>query len=230
MNLADLKKPFDPDRVSWRIGVAKTGDGGDMRGLALAYLDARDVQDRLDEVCGIAGWQCRYSLQGETTICEIGVKVGDEWIWKADGAGATDVEAEKGALSSAFKRAAVKFGVGRYLYDIESPWVRIEPLYPNSKQTKIAASEKARLRKILDGGAKVTMREQKEVERKSEAGQWTDTQIEILFNYSKSAEVDAWADRCEAALIRLKEVSPADHERLMDKLQLRYEQLGSAAA
>jgi hypothetical protein len=47
------------------------------------------------------------------------------WIWKADGAGATDVEGEKGMLSDALKRAAVRWGVGRYLYEMNSPWVAI---------------------------------------------------------------------------------------------------------
>jgi Rad52/22 family double-strand break repair protein len=36
------------------------------------------------------------------------------------------MEAEKGALSDAFKRAAVRWGVGRYLYEIKSPWITLE--------------------------------------------------------------------------------------------------------
>jgi hypothetical protein len=61
------------------------------------------------------------------TVCDIGIKVmGASGIWKADGAGDTDVEAEKGALSDAFKRAAVRWGVGRYLYGLPSPWVELE--------------------------------------------------------------------------------------------------------
>jgi hypothetical protein len=139
MNLADLKKPFDPERVSWRVG-STTQDKS--KGMMLAYIDARDVQDRLDDVCGVENWQCRYSLQDKTTICEIGVKIGDEWVFKADGAGATDVEAEKGQLSDSFKRAAVKWGIGRYLYDIDSPWVEVEPA---GRSVKMKASEKPKL-------------------------------------------------------------------------------------
>jgi hypothetical protein len=132
-----LSEPFDADAISWRVGSTnidqKTGeprDGKPASGMALAYLDARDVMDRLDLVCGPEGWQCRYSHVGATAVCEIGIRIvqagTDEWIWKADGAGATDIEAEKGALSDAFKRAAVRFGVGRYLYGLSSPWVDLQ--------------------------------------------------------------------------------------------------------
>lgn len=52
MNLDDLRKPFDPASISWRVG-STTKDK--TKGMALAYIDARDVQDRLDAVCGVGG-------------------------------------------------------------------------------------------------------------------------------------------------------------------------------
>jgi len=118
-----LAAPFPAHLVSWRVG-STTGDKS--KGMALAFIDARDVMERLDDVCSPAGWQCRYPHANGKTVCEIGLKVGDEWIWKADGAGDTDVEKEKGALSDAFKRAAVRWGIGRYLYHLPSPWVDLE--------------------------------------------------------------------------------------------------------
>lgn len=148
IDVSKLNAPFDPAKVSWRIG-STTADK--KRGMALAYIDARDVMERLDEVCGVAGWQCAYPhAEGKKTICSIGIKIGEEWIWKADGAGDSDVEAEKGALSDAFKRAAVKWGIGRYLYDVDSPWVEIEAA---GRSFRIADKEYARLAKVL-GGAK----------------------------------------------------------------------------
>jgi len=49
-------------------------------------------------VCG-ALWQNEHpDPNGKTTICRIGLKIDGEWIWRADGAGDTKVEAEKGAL------------------------------------------------------------------------------------------------------------------------------------
>lgn len=130
-----LAAPFPPERVSWRVGTSnkkkrqkETGDqyAKATKGQALAYLDARDVMDRLDEVCGPGGWANRYTHAEKKTVCEIGIRIEGEWVWKSDGAGDSDIEAEKGALSDAFKRAAVRWGVGRYLYDVSSPWVDLD--------------------------------------------------------------------------------------------------------
>lgn len=123
IDFAALTAPFPADAVSWRVGSTNREK---TKGMALAFIDARDVMDRFDAICGPGGWQCRYPHANGKTVCEIGLKLGDEWVWKADGAGDTDVEAEKGALSDAFKRAAVRWGVGRYLYALPSPWVEIE--------------------------------------------------------------------------------------------------------
>ena len=131
-----LTAPFPPADVMWRVG-ATTKDG--KKGMALAYIDARMVMDRLDDVCGPGGWQCRYPWDSEGLVCcEIGIRslmspdpdVEDglpywTFLWKADGAGKTDYEGQKGSMSSAFKRAAVRWGIGRYLYDLPSPWMPI---------------------------------------------------------------------------------------------------------
>lgn len=138
-----LKAPFPADRVSWRVG-STTQDKS--KGMALAYIDARDVMDRLDDVVGPQNWQCDYPHANGKTVCRIGIKVGDEWVWKADGAGDTDHEAEKGALSDAFKRSAVRWGIGRYLYDLDSPWVKIEQ---KGRSYVIAPDEKKNLQQLL---------------------------------------------------------------------------------
>lgn len=138
-----LSAPFPPEAVSWRVG-STTGDKS--KGMALAFIDARDVMDRLDTVCGPGGWQCRYPHANGKTVCEIGIKVDGEWVWKADGAGDTDVEKEKGALSDAFKRSAVRWGIGRYLYHLPSPWVALTPA---GRSFRIADGEQAKLEKLL---------------------------------------------------------------------------------
>lgn len=140
-----LAAPFPPEKVSWRIGQ-KTKDGS--KAMALAYIDARDVMERLDEVCGVNGWQCEYPHADGKTVCAIGIRFDTEWIWKANGAGDTDIESEKGALSAAFKRAAVCWGIGRYLYDVDSPWVATEG---EGKFARIAKHEYARLQRALPG-------------------------------------------------------------------------------
>lgn len=144
--IAKLSAPFPPAKVSWRVGPVNNKDNP-TSGIALAYIDARDVQDRLDEVCGI-NWQSRYPHAAQKTVCEIGIKIDGEWYWRADGAGDTDMEAEKGSLSDAFKRAAVKWGIGRYLYDVDSPWVDV---VKKGKSVVIADKEMSRLQKLLPG-------------------------------------------------------------------------------
>lgn len=145
IDFSKLCAPFPASRISWRVGSTNKDK---TRGMALAFIDARDVMERLDEVCGPGGWQCDYPHANGKTVCRIGIKVGDEWIWKADGAGDTDFEAEKGALSDAFKRSAVRWGIGRYLYDVDAPWVEIEPA---GKSFKIKQSEYAKLERLLPG-------------------------------------------------------------------------------
>lgn len=123
-----LAAAFPNDVVHWRIGStdAKRNGGKPSKGKPLAYIDARDVMERLDEVVGPANWQNRYSHAEHKTACEIGIRVNGEWIWKADGAGDTDFEGNKGAFSDSFKRAAVRWGIGQYLYGIDAPWIPLD--------------------------------------------------------------------------------------------------------
>ena len=117
---AALKEPFDPKVVSYRVGAT---DKDKTKGIALAYIDARDVMKRLDDVMGMK-WQVRYPFVG---CCEIGLEIDGEWLWRSNGSDETDVEGVKGQYSDAFKRAAVLWGVGRYLYYLPNIWVPIKP-------------------------------------------------------------------------------------------------------
>lgn len=138
-----LSMPFPADAVSWRPG-SMTKDKTKAR--ALAYLDARDVMERLDDVCGAGGWQCEYvPMPNGTTCCRIGILIYGHWVWRSNGAGNTDIEGEKGGYSDAFKRAAVLWGVGRYLYGIDSPWVRI------NEWKQIDPADLPKLRALLSG-------------------------------------------------------------------------------
>lgn len=124
--VAALSEEFPQDMVSWRVGSTNRDKTS---GLALAYIDSRDVQDRLDEVCGTENWQSEhFDCGGGKLGCRIGIRLNPEsdWVWKSDGAGDTKVEAEKGAFSGAFKRSAVAWGVGRYLYEISNPWMPLD--------------------------------------------------------------------------------------------------------
>ena len=68
--MGDLKKlaePFDAEDVEWFIG-ATTKDK--TKGMAVAFITNRAVQERLDAVCGPDGWMNEYKTLGERDIYE----------------------------------------------------------------------------------------------------------------------------------------------------------------
>ncbi|MED5545679.1 MAG: Rad52/Rad22 family DNA repair protein [Pseudomonadota bacterium] len=124
VDLNMLQAPFAPADHSWRAqSVARDG----RRAQALCYINARTVQSRLDLVCGVAGWESSFNeTRSGRVIATISIDMGSRWVSKSDGAGATAMEGVKGGLSDAFKRAAVMWGIGRYLYSIPSTWAECE--------------------------------------------------------------------------------------------------------
>lgn len=126
-----LSAPFPPEAIHWRAQQVYEKNGS-YSALALAYIDARDVQDRLDAVVGPANWSDTYEETPKGRLfCRLSLCIDQTWIMKTDGAGDTDVEGEKGAISDSLKRAAVKWGIGRYLYSIGNTYA---PCEANSKE------------------------------------------------------------------------------------------------
>lgn len=119
MDLKKLREPFFPDELEWKPQtIGETGGRYWVR--ALAYVTNRAIMDRLDDVVGPGSWKNQYEKGPEGgVICGLSIKVGDEWVTKWDGSENTDIEAIKGGLSGAMKRAGVQWGIGRYLYDLE---------------------------------------------------------------------------------------------------------------
>ena len=128
MNLEQLREPFPADDIEWRIGQAGEKNGKPWA-KCLAYITARAIMDRLDAVCGGESWQVKYHEGPGHLQAGIGIKVGEEWVWKWDGtgllpttAGLSGTDAGKGDFSNAMKRAAVQWGIGRYLYKLPEGW------------------------------------------------------------------------------------------------------------
>ncbi len=121
---AKLAAPFASHEIKFRPGMVKGN-----RCLALPYVDARVVQDRLDEVLGLDGWQAHHTMLGNGCVqCYLSIQIGGVWITKSDvGSPSEGEDATKGAYSDALKRAAVLFGVGRYLYRQPAQWVDYDP-------------------------------------------------------------------------------------------------------
>lgn len=125
---AALAAPFAPTEVKFKPQSVKGN-----RALALAYVDARLVQDRLDSVLGVEGWQDEYQLLPDGSVmCKLTLHLGDRWITKMD-VGSPSEQPDggdrlKAAFSDALKRAAVKFGIGRYLYRLPATWTDYDPV------------------------------------------------------------------------------------------------------
>ncbi len=125
--LKALADPFDPADVKFKPQAVKGN-----RALAIAYADVRAVMDRLDEVLGPVGWQDDYEvLPDHSVVCRLTIHVGERSVRKTD-VGSPSEQPDggdrlKAAFSDALKRAAVKFGIGRYLYRLPQQWADYDP-------------------------------------------------------------------------------------------------------
>lgn len=113
------------DEIECRIGqVARNGSGLSL----LLFKNARTDADMLDEVVGPKNWQCEFYDCKGTLFCKVGILVDRkdglaEWVWKDDAGSPSNMEAQKGEASDAFKRACFKWGIGRELYTAPRIWV-----------------------------------------------------------------------------------------------------------
>lgn len=153
--IEELRAPFPPESVKFRPGQVR-GD----RCMALAYIDSRDVQDRLDDVFGLS-WQCSIVEDNERRIiCRISCLIDGVWthregtsygavpmtkVRKGETLDTTDDEREmaaKGAESDAFKRAASRWGIGAYLHNLPTMEARFD-----KGSWSMARGEEERLRR-----------------------------------------------------------------------------------
>lgn len=125
-DLSLLLQPFPADAVEWKV-IESTLYNGSPFVIVAPFLDARSVMERLDAVVGPGGWQTDVkaapnSLDG--VLYGISIKIDGEWVTKWDGA---DIPADrdgmradrtKSALTLAHRRAAMLWGIGRYLWSM----------------------------------------------------------------------------------------------------------------
>lgn len=111
INLKDLQKELP---YKWRVQSARYGKAS-----CVAYIDARDAQDLLDDVVGPGNWATEYYEASGLLMCKVGIYVDGHWVWKSDTGSESNVEKNKGHASDAFKRACVSWGIGRFLYRLD---------------------------------------------------------------------------------------------------------------
>ena len=109
---AALAAPFETHEVKLRAAQG---------GRQLHYITARTAMNRLDDVLGPENWSDEYVPLANSVICKLSIRLPDgEVVTKADAGGyagmADQGDDDKSGFSDAFKRAAAKFGVARYLY------------------------------------------------------------------------------------------------------------------
>lgn len=141
MCLENLKDKFPSSDIEWRVGRCGVKSDGQVWCMALAYITARAIHDRLDEVVGPENWRNEYRAIHSGVVCGIGIRIimnryldtrqaeitinaSDEWVTKWGGADETNMEAYKGMLSGSEKRAGVPWGIGRYLYHLPETFVK----------------------------------------------------------------------------------------------------------
>jgi len=108
---AALAAPFDSQDLKARS----------QQGRQLHYITARTVMNRLDNVLGPENWWDEYVPSESSVLCRLTIRLPDgSTLTKCDAGGyagmADSGDDDKSGYSDAFKRAAVKFGVGRHLY------------------------------------------------------------------------------------------------------------------
>jgi len=121
-----LSRPFDPKEVEVKVQVVSKDR---TKGQVVAYVDARTVLDRLDEAVGPTGWSDGYEVLNNGTDYDGRRLVEVKCTLTVLGVSKEDVgegDSLKAAFSDALKRAAVKFGVGRYLYRLPKVWADID--------------------------------------------------------------------------------------------------------
>lgn len=161
--ISRLSEPFHPDELKWRVGASN---------MFMAYIDARQVVERLNYVVGAENWHDHYSpiefsdtqVRETTDLSKVkeevekrNLKISDVFwtnrtgdvtglknksfatfaynnivyggisceltvldVTKQDVGTVSMADQMKGAHSDALKRAAVKFGIGSYLYDLKN--------------------------------------------------------------------------------------------------------------
>jgi len=157
----ELSAPFDDSDIEWRLQWASEEKG---TGIAVPYVTNRAIQNRLDKTVGVDGWKNEYipwhnDGKKASQLCGISIyfESRGEWITKFDGAEDSEIESVKGGLSDSMKRSAVQWGIGRYLYSMDTVYVDVEKpgktvVIKKSSQAKLDEAHQRTVRKMFGAG------------------------------------------------------------------------------
>lgn len=129
------KRLLHADEIECRVGNWSKDKS---KYTVLLYKTARCDADILDEVFGRDNWKStHYDVKGkdfcmievrtrfedDSAVMENGKSISYEWVGKSDCGSESNIEAEKGESSDAFKRAGFQWGIGRELYSAPQIWL-----------------------------------------------------------------------------------------------------------
>ena len=111
------------DEVTVRIAVTRPD-----KVKVLLYKDARCDRKILNETVGELNWQSDYTEEHNMLFCRVGIRNPEtgEWIWKSDTGSESNIDAQKGLASDAFKRSCFAFGIGEELYSAPDMWIPVQ--------------------------------------------------------------------------------------------------------
>lgn len=146
-----LRAPFKPEDIYWK---PQTVDYKAKTALAVAYADPRCYVDRLNDVFGVGGWSDTYYftvtpfnkyVKGKAAwndkpatedkqvpgnkvlvVATINISALGITVSSTGDSDAADDNAATSAEAQAFKRAAMKLGLGRYLYELPKQTARYD--------------------------------------------------------------------------------------------------------
>ncbi|MCP4396140.1 MAG: hypothetical protein GY801_02355 [bacterium] len=83
---AALQKPFEMEDIEWKAQASGVNGKG-FWVLAVPYIKARAIRDRLDDVVGPENWKTeRYEAGAAGGLqCGLSIRINGEWITKLDG-------------------------------------------------------------------------------------------------------------------------------------------------
>ncbi len=127
-----LSEKFHEQDIEWRIQHKGVKKNGEPYALIVPYITSRAIMKRLDKTVGPSNWKNEYVLSpcGRGYMCKISIYCNGQWVTKSDGAACVEnskIDMVKTTCSNSFKRAAVQWGVGRYLYDFETTFAVFKP-------------------------------------------------------------------------------------------------------
>jgi len=156
MDLARLAEPFSDEDIEWRVSQSGLGrstssnSGRNPKGIyckVLAYVTARAIQKRLDDVCGPENWRTEQPVLLDLKLFDkegkpvsksafaigLSIRIDSEWVTKWDVCEPTNIEPAKGGFSGGEKRAGAQWGIGRYLYRLDETFAEVSEQQPTKQ-------------------------------------------------------------------------------------------------